>query len=139
MFHGMSKRGISIVEVLVAMALIALCLGGILSLLVQGMGMGGGVDNAFVATSLARNRVERIREIRKDSGYAALSECSETNTPVDRNGASDPNGSFERTTVIDATYGSGLTKVTVRVKYKAGSVFAAQPVELVTVLSSYVS
>ena len=127
----------SLTEVLIAMALIALCIGGIVSLLVQGIRMGKGVDYMYVATNLAKNRIERIREVRKDLGYAAMTDSAETDVLIGRNGASDPNGNFKRTTIIDSSDPSGLTRVTVRVSYKIKDVFTGQPAEIVTLLSSY--
>lgn len=127
----------SLTEVLVAMALIALCIGGIISLLVQGVGMAKSVDYMYAATSLAKNRIERIREIRKDLGYAALPESAEDDVLIDRNGVSDPDGDFRRATIIDPNDSSGLTRITVSVSYKIKGVFTGQPVELVTLLSSY--
>lgn len=132
-----AERGVSLTEVLVAIALVALCVGGIISLLVQNIGLGQSVDNAYVAINLAKSRIERMREIRKDSGYTALPDAAETDTLIDRNGISSPSGGFKRTTIVDSAYAPGLTKVTVKVRYKTGGVFISVPVELVTLLSSY--
>jgi prepilin-type N-terminal cleavage/methylation domain-containing protein len=133
----MIRKGMSLTEVLIAMALVALSIGGIISLLIQGIGMDQSVDYTYVATSLAKNRIERIRQIRMDSGYASLPETAETNILLDRNGNSSQSGDFKRTTIIDPSYAADLTKVTVRVSYKIRNEFTSQPVELVTALSSY--
>lgn len=136
-FHRRSRLGVSLTEVLMAMALITLCVGGIVALSAQSVGAGQSNDYAYVATNLAKNRMERIRQIRKDKGYAVLPEAAESDVLIDRNGVSDQNGEFKRTTIIDSAYAANLTKVTVRVNYKTRGVFLSQSVELVTLISIY--
>lgn len=135
-FHREFRRGISLVEVVTAIALIALSVGGIISLLVQNMGLGQSIDYTYVATNLARSRIERIKTFARDMGYTALPESAESNTVIDRNGVPTTNGDFKRTTLIDDTYATGITKVTVRVYYKIRNAFTSQPVELVTLIAS---
>lgn len=136
-FFRRSITGISLTEVLVATALIAIAVGGIVSVLAQSVGLGKSSDYTYVATSLAKNRIERIKQIKKDSGYAFLYETAEPGTLLNRNGISDQNGDFKRTTIIDSAYAPDLTKVTVKVSYKVRNEFIDQPVEIVTLMSSY--
>jgi len=69
------RKGMSLTEVVIAMALVALSVGGIMAVLVQSVGLRQSVDNAYAAVGLAKNRIERIRELRRDKGYAALAEA----------------------------------------------------------------
>ena len=131
------KKAMTLTEVVIAMALVALSIGGIMSVIVQSMTLEQSVDSAYVAMNLAKNRIERIREIRRDRGYAAVANTEESDTVLDRNGVSDPNGEFMRTTVIDAAYATDLTKVTVSVKFKRKNVFIPQSIELETLISPY--
>jgi len=131
------KKGMSLVEVVAAIALAVLAMGGIISVTTQSASLGQAVDYTYVASNLAKNRIERIREIRRDKGYTALPEAAETDTVVDRSGIPDPNGDFVRTTTIDAAYATNLTKVTVKVQYKKKGALIPIGVELVTLLSQY--
>lgn len=138
-----TNKGVSIIEGLIATALLLLALGGILSLITQNIKAGKIVDYAYISTNLAKNRVERIREIRREQVtdgpdlISVLSQLSEENVRIDRNGTSSPEGDFRRTTTIDTGYGANLVKVTVRVSYKIMGVWSPTPIELVMVVSPY--
>lgn len=131
------NKGMSLTEVVIATGLATLAVGGIIAVITQTATLGHSVDYSYVASTLAKNRIERIREIRKDKGYSAIIDASETETAVDRNGSPDSNGDFVRTTIIDAAYATGLTKVTVKVKYKKNGVFIPMDIELTTLFSPY--
>jgi Tfp pilus assembly protein PilV len=127
----------SLTEVVVAAALATIVVGGIMGVITQTATLGQGVDYTYVASNLAKNRIERIREIRKDSGYSALAETAETDTVIDRNGSPDANGDFVRSTVVNTAYATNLTRVTVKVKYKKKGVLIPADIELTTLLSPY--
>ena len=131
------RKGMSLTEVVIAMALVALSVGGIMAVLVQSVGLRESIDNAYAAVGLAKNRIERIRELRRDRGYTALAEAVESDTVIDRNGAYDLNGDFKRTTIVNTGYAANLTKVTVKVKYKRRNVFIPESMEAVTLISPY--
>lgn len=137
-----SNKGVTIIEGVIASALLALALGGILSLFTQSYRVAKLVDYAYISINLAKNEVERIRELRREQGLEVLSSSSEPDVCIiNRVGESDPNGNFERTTVI-TNHGSHLVKVTVSVDYKIRGKWAhkdlgREPVELVTVVSPY--
>lgn len=59
------NKGVTIIECVVATALMLLALGGILSLFIQNIKAGKLVDYAYVSINLAKNGIERIREIRR--------------------------------------------------------------------------
>ncbi|MCM8782148.1 MAG: hypothetical protein NC828_03760 [Candidatus Omnitrophica bacterium] len=134
-----SKKGISLTEVVMAIGLVAICIGAIVGLVVQSVELGSGSEYAFTAMNLAKNRIERIREIRRDLSYTRLSEMAESDVIVNSDGVPDPNGNFKRTTIIavDPTGYTGLTKVTVKVQYKRKRLFNPVPIELVTLISPY--
>lgn len=131
------NKGMSLTEVVIAAGLAAIAVGGIIAVITQTATLGQSVDYTYVASNLAKNRIERIREIRKDEGYSALTEAAETQTAIDRNGSPDQSGDFVRTTIVDATYATGLTKVTVKVKYKKKGVLIPMDIELTTLFSPY--
>ena len=134
--HMKFKKGMSLTEVVMAMALITLCIGGIITVVVQSADMGHTADYTYVAIDLAKNRIERIRQIRNEKGYDIIPQTAETDTIIDRNGIPDLNGDFKRTTTIEPT-STRLTKVTVGVTYKRRGLFNPVPVELVTLLSEH--
>jgi len=131
------EKALTLVELMIAILLVTLSVGGIISVVIQSVALRQSVDNAYAASNIARNRIERIREIRNDMGYTHLSEAAETDTLVDRNGVSDPNGEFKRTTIINTAFATNLTKVTVRVLYKRNNIFTTDAVEVVTLVSPY--
>lgn len=132
-----SNKGITIIECIVASVLMLLALGGILSLFMQNIKAGKMVDYSYISANLAKNRIERVREIRREQGLSVLPSLSEENVYLDRNGAPSPNGDFRRTTIIDNTYGVNLVKVTVKVDYRIMGIWSPLPVEIVTVVSPY--
>jgi type II secretory pathway pseudopilin PulG len=129
--------GMTLTEVVVATALAALSIGGIMGVVVQGMDLGNRADYAYAAANIAKNRIERVREIRKEQGYTSLSAMAEDDVTVDRDGIADSNGDFIRTTTVDSAYAVNLTKVVVKVKYKIRGVPAPVWVELTTLVSPY--
>lgn len=132
-----NKKGITFAEVVIALALLSLSIGGIIGVLVQNSGTGQSIDYTYVATNLAKNRIERLREVRRDRGYSDLTNWQETGYGIDRDGNYDSDGDFERTTTIDPNYGTNLTQITVSVKYKRGGTLVPVATELVTLISPY--
>lgn len=114
-----NQRSMTLVEVMVSMSLIAIIAGAVLALLIQNMKMGQTIDYNYVAVNIAKSRIDRIRELRRDKGVSNLYTAAENNITVNRNGLPDSNGDFKRTTVITTNFGgnSNLTKVEVTVTY----------------------
>lgn len=131
------KIGMTLTEVVIAVAFMMLSIGGILGVVVQSIDLRQSGERAYIAANLARNRIERARQIRMDEGYSALTKAAETDTMIDANGNSDENGDYKRTTVVEPDAVTGLTKVTVRVKYKRRGLFSPKEVELLTLISQY--
>ena len=118
--------------------MLALSIGGIIGVLVQNVSAGKSIDYTYVATNLAKNEIERLREFRRDKGYMTLVEMAgETTETINRAGEQDSSGEFERTVTIDPDDIASLTTLTVKVKYKRGGVFLPVYTELVTMVSPY--
>jgi len=133
------KKGLSLVELLVAVSLIAICITAVMGVVIQSTELGKSTDAAYIAISIARNRIERAREVRENKGYSSLPDMIEEEVYVDRHGTPTPganDGDFRRTTLINTAFGDDLTQVTVQVEYKRRGLFSPAPIELVTVLSS---
>jgi len=128
----------TLIEIVVATALIGLIIAGMLGVLIQNITLGQSADYAYVAMNLAKSRIERLREVRRDKGYADLINWQETDVIVNRNGVPDLQGDFKRTTIVNSAYAANLTMITVRVKYKSGGVFTGVQTELVTLISPYI-
>jgi Tfp pilus assembly protein PilV len=130
-------EGTSLIETVMALALVAICIGGILGVVVQSVELGQSRERAYIAMNLAKNRLERIRQIRRDQGYSSLATATETDTLIDSKGIADGGGDFIRTTAVEPDYAPNLTKVTVSVNYKKKGAFTGKAVELVTLVSPY--
>lgn len=131
------KRGMTLAEVAVAVALTALCIAGILGIVVQCLDFQGSIDYSHDAINIAKSRLERLRQIRDDQGFATAALAAETDTLVDSNGVPDLNGDFKRTTTIDSATFTDRILATVSVSYKRKGVFNPQPVVLATIISQY--
>ena len=132
-----SKRAITLVEIMVSVALMALLAGAVVSLLVQNMKMGQAIDYNYVAVNIAKSRIDRIRELRRDKGFSNINTAAETNVTVDRDGTPEANGDFRRTTVITENFDSNsdLTRVEVSVAYEGTQEVT---VTLTTLLCPYI-
>ena len=122
----------TLVELVMAVGLIAICVGGIVGVILQSFDSEQSLTYSDTATNIAKSRIEYIRRIRDDKGYAAVGTAAETDTLVNDNGVPDPAGNFKRTTVFSDTFilGSttvaiGITQVTVTVKYKRKGIFSS--------------
>jgi len=114
------KAGITLAETLISAGVIAIVLVGILTVFIQTVGISKRIDFDYVATNIAKSRIERARNIISTSGFDFLSDLTETDTIVDYEGAPETTGVFKRSTSINTNYGgeSRLTQITVTVIYK---------------------
>ena len=139
MFIMNKRAGMTLLEVMIAAFLLAVCCAGVLGVIYQNMSTGQSIDRAYVSTNLAKNRIERLREIRRDKGYTAITSLAGTATEtLDREGNSDSNGEYERTTNIQPDSSTNLTTVTVSVRYKMRGSFIPASTQLVTLISEHV-
>ena len=107
------RDGFTFVEVVVAMALIALALGGSYRLLHITMQSRQVAHEYYVATLMANNRIEHAKSVT----FANLTLLREDRAPVDELGISDVNGRYLRTTEIETNWigQPRLTRITVTV------------------------
>ena len=113
------KRGVTLVEVLVAAAILSLVAVSVLFIFVQTVDMSGRVDYEYKATNIAKSRLERARRIIDTRGFDFLSELAESNKALNDDGVPDVNGNFIRTTTVTHPYNANerLTRVSVDVYY----------------------
>ncbi|MDP3789582.1 MAG: hypothetical protein Q8R48_04185, partial [Candidatus Omnitrophota bacterium] len=133
-------KGITLVEIMVSLGLIALLGGSILALLVENMRAGQTADYNYAAVNIAKSRIDRVRQLRRDKGFSYLYTAAETDSTVDRNGLPDAEGEFTRSTSITQNFESNpnLTKVEVTVKYKASGDISTTSITLTSLMSPYI-
>ena len=94
---GNRQRGMTVVELMVAMALLVMILAAAFPLVEQMMSRFQMARDHYVAASLCQGRIERARGV----PYSNLELFRETDTQVDDFGnAATPAGRFRRTTVV---------------------------------------
>jgi prepilin-type N-terminal cleavage/methylation domain-containing protein len=108
------RRGMTLVEVVVATFLILMVMAGSYLLIIQSSELSRTARRHYIAISLAKNRLERARNFL----YNDLKLMAETDLTVNDNGNPDPDGRFRRTTTVDTNYSAGLTEVIVVVKIR---------------------
>ena len=138
--HLKTQKGMTLVEVMVSVFLVTLLAGAVLALLIQNMKIGDTIDYNYAAVNIAKSRMDRVRELRRDYGFDNLSVAGEINTKVDRNGTPDAAGDFTRTTTITANLdgNSNLAKVEVAVSYKSTGDVSTSTITLTSILSPYI-
>lgn len=141
-----SRRGMTIVEVVVALGFLCLVLAGAYAMLTRSAAVMRAARNHYVAVTLARNRLERAQNL----DYNTLYLLRENNVLVDENGAPSSVGGFRRSTWVDTNYvmtvGTGTnlmlvtnTYITVQVEIRnvRTGVFAGEKEELSSVFTWY--
>jgi len=115
-----NKKGVTLTEVLFSAGIIALVATSILLVFVQTVNISRRINYEYTATNLAKSRVERARTIIATSGFDSLNDLEETDTIIDAEGSPDPNGEFNRSTVVTANYDgdSRLAQIDVTVIYE---------------------
>ena len=131
----MRKRyGMTLVEVMVSMILIFLFISGVMALIYQCTETSHTVYYLYTATNLAKNRIEWVRELRRNKGYTSLSDLPELQIDmIDAYGSSGD--AYERTTQVQ--YTANQTQITVSVEYKKKHTKTPLKIELVTLLFQY--
>ncbi len=130
----------TLVEVMVSLGLIALLGGGILALLVENTKAGQAMDYNYAAINIAKSRMDRVRELRRDKGYDYLSTAAETDVKVDREGNPDENGEFTRSTSVTTNFEgkANLTQVVVTVSYQGVGDVSITTITITTFISAYI-
>jgi len=109
-----SKAGLTLVEVVVAISLLAIGLAGSYYGVNMAMQARKFSHDSYVGTLIANNRIE----FAKNQPYSQLVNLGESNKKVDEYGNDDSDGRYSRTTTISTLWGgnSNATAITVSVK-----------------------
>ena len=107
-----AQRGMTVIELMVAMSLLIVIMAAVLPLVDQMMSRFQMARDHYVAASICQGRIERACSV----PYADLALMTENGQLVDDFGTpASPNGRFRRTTAVQPeTPSAGLTKMTVR-------------------------
>jgi len=86
---------------------------------VNTISISGRINSDYAATHLAKARIERARTVMATNGFNALTDLDETDTIIDSDGVSDPDGVFKRSTKVLPNYGGNvrLTRVDALLTY----------------------
>ena len=108
-----ASGGYSLLEVVVALAILGISLAGIYKVMTVSMQTRQVALNHYVATVMANNQIERAKNL----AFGNLSLLAEDELRVDELGTTDANGRYLRTTTIEPVWGgeSNLTRITVTV------------------------
>ena len=110
-----SKRcGFTLIEVVIAIMILAMCLGGLCHLFVNGYQLSEMSRSHYIAINIAKNKIERAKTL----GYTDLALLSATDGPVNSSGATDAEGFFYVTTLVQPA-GSNLMEIVVVVGIKS--------------------
>lgn len=125
------KDGVTLVETLFSAVILVLVVAGVLVIFVRTVDISKRIDKEYVATNLAKSRIERARTVKVTSGFDSLSGLlDETDTII----AAD----FKRSTTVTTNYNGNprLTKIEVTIVYKYRGVWKDSiPVTMTTVLT----
>lgn len=131
------RSGFTLVEVVIALALIVIVLGGAYSLVIHAARVSRMARDHYIAVNLAKNRIERARNFR----YADLYLLAESNQVMDENGGPSDSGRFRRTTAVDSVSRPGMTVVTVTVRVRSlrTGAFGNEGESMSTMLTDYMT
>ena len=108
-----ASDGYSLLEVVVALAILGISLAGIYKVMTVSMQTRQVALNHYVATVMANNQIERAKNL----AFGNLSLLAEDELRVDELGTTDADGRYLRTTTIEPVWGgeSNLTRITVTI------------------------
>jgi type II secretory pathway pseudopilin PulG len=132
------KNGVTFVETLFSAVILALVVACVLVIFVKTIDVSKRIDKEYIATNLAKNRLERSRSVKVTSGFSALTDLNETDTVLDADGVPDANGEYKRSTTVTANYNgsANLVKIEAAVVYKYSDVWKSSiPVTMTAVLT----
>ncbi|NQT93987.1 MAG: prepilin-type N-terminal cleavage/methylation domain-containing protein [Lentisphaerae bacterium] len=128
------RRGMSLVETMVALVVFGICIGGICALVVHSKGTSDLARDHYTAVNLAKNRIERAKEFGFDDLYSFL----ESDVVIDRSGNPSDGGRFRRTTLIlTAEENVSEVVVTVEVRSRISSSFEGENEEVRTYIADF--
>jgi len=109
--HKTGEAGFSFIEVIIALSILGIFIGGMCAVLLGGRQLGDLACSHYVAVNLAKNRIERARNM----PFESLSDFVEYNTLVDEDGNPDYSGNYRRTTQYTSA-GTNLVEMIVTVE-----------------------
>ncbi len=108
------KSGFTLIEVVIAIMILAMCIGGLCQLFVNVHQLSEMSRSHYVAINIAKNKIERAKTL----GYTDLYLLSENDGIVNSSGAADPDGFYKVNTVVQPS-GSNLMEIVVTVDIKS--------------------
>ncbi len=108
-----SKDGFTLIEVVVAILVLAMCIGGLCQLFVNVHQLSEMSRSHYIAINIAKNRIERAKTLE----YSDLALVTENDGIVNVSGAPDENGFFKVSTELVAA-GTNLMEMIVTVGIK---------------------
>jgi len=120
-FKLSGKRGITVAGTRISSVIISLVIAGVLVIFAHTADMSKRIDREYIATNIAKSRMERVRSIMLVNGFSALTaaDLDESNTRLGSDGAPDANGDYRRSTTVTTNFTGDprLTRVRVVVEY----------------------
>lgn len=131
----LTRGGFSIVELMVAVLILALVIAGAYPIVMQGERLQRQARDHYLAICMAKNRLERCRNF----DYKDLYLFAESNLVVNAAGSAYAEGGFRRTTVVQTNYAPRLTEiaVTVEIKNRSAAAFQGEKETLKTLFTKY--
>ncbi len=111
---GNSCSGMTLVETAVAMAIFAMCIGGMCALIVTSKQLSDRARWHYTAVNLAKSRLERARAL----PFGSLEMLQESQVRVDRSGFTDNDGDYRRTTYVNEIKTGLLKEIVVVVEIR---------------------
>jgi type II secretory pathway pseudopilin PulG len=125
------RAGFTIVEVVIASAVLFMISGGFILSYLSAMRTHLMARDYYRATCMARNRLQRAHAL----DYGSLPLLDEDMTPVDELGNADPAGVFRRTTAVTNLVPT-CTRLAVTVHYPVrNGALSPEPVEVATMIT----
>ena len=112
--YAVRRDGFTIVETVFSIVMLIMVMAGAYKIITSTASLNRVVRNHYVATNLAKNRLERARNF----PYPDLPMLAESMVLVNDNGVPATDGRFRRTTTVNTNYGPGVTALTVTVDIK---------------------
>ena len=130
-----SKKGITLVETIVSVALFAIVMGSILQVAIQSVTAGRRSEYAYTAFNLAKNHIETL----KSMPFSNLANANETDAYIDAADTPNLDGPFIRNTIITSNYtgDANLVQAQVSVDYLWKNSRSGNATQLTTVIFAY--
>ena len=131
-----SRAGISVVETMVALVLLAFFITGSSKIILAQRKLIDKSREHYSAINIAKNRIELCRTFE----FGQMSDFLENKITIDLNGASDTDGNFRRSTVMNAVSSNIVEMVvTVEIRDRMSLLFDGENEELTTYFAEYLT